>query len=325
MKLRKLFIVLLTLLFVLCFAGCGSGGGSYDNPAEDDGGGGNGGGAETIPDYLCFTATGASTVSMTVNGELDPLPTLEYSKDKKNWTAVDLVNGGSSTPIDLADGENIYFRGNNTSFSKEHDYLYFEMTGSIAASGNIMSLLDKTCKSVTIPNDYCFHWLFKDCTVLTAAPELPATTLTPYCYSSMFSKCSNLTVAPKLPATTLAKYCYYYMLTECSNLTAAPKLPATTLARGCYYAMFSFCSNLTVAPELPATKLEEECYFWMFASCSILNSITVYFTDWNIEKLSTYEWVVNVPTTGIFFHKSGLADLTKDDSKVPANFMEQLF
>ena len=34
--------------------------------------------------------------------------------------------------------------------------------------------------------------MFKDCTSLTTAPELPATTLVKYCYSNMFYGCSNL-------------------------------------------------------------------------------------------------------------------------------------
>ncbi len=160
MKLRKLFIILLTLLVVLSFAGCGGGGNSYDDPADDT-------------NYLCFTSTGSSSIKIrTRDGGPATLPSLEYSKDKITWK--DFVI--EDTTVELADGEKVYFRGDNNSFS-DGGYLNFEMTGSIAANGNVMSLLDKTCKSVKIPNDSCFALLFYECTVLTAAPELPATTL----------------------------------------------------------------------------------------------------------------------------------------------------
>ena len=50
----------------------------------------------------------------------------------------------------------------------------------------------------------------------------------------MFSNCTSLTSAPSLPATTLADYCYEDMFYGCTSLTTAPSLPATTLATNCY-------------------------------------------------------------------------------------------
>jgi hypothetical protein len=52
-----------------------------------------------------------------------------------------------STTITLANvGDSVYFRtkssGNTRMGSSSSDYNYFVMTGKIAASGNIMSLLD---------------------------------------------------------------------------------------------------------------------------------------------------------------------------------------
>ena len=62
-----------------------------------------------------------------------------------------------------------------------------------------------------------------------------------YCYSYMFYNCTSLTQAPELPATTLAYSCYYYMFNGCTSLTKAPELPATTLANTCYGYMFYNC------------------------------------------------------------------------------------
>ena len=63
----------------------------------------------------------------------------------------------------------------------------------------------------------------------------------------MFENCTYLTQAPALPATTLATDCYGEMFRDCTNLTKAPDLPATTLASGCYFSMFRDCTSLTQA------------------------------------------------------------------------------
>ena len=92
--------------------------------------------------------------------------------------------------------------------------------------------------------DDCYSSMFRDCTSLTQAPALPATTLASSCYNSMFNGCTSLTSAPDLPATKLANYCYYYMFSKCSSLTQAPALPATTLADYCYNNMFRNCNSV---------------------------------------------------------------------------------
>ena len=58
------------------------------------------------------------------------------------------------------------------------------------------------------------------CTSLTTAPDLPATTLVDHCYREMFYGCTNLTTAPTLPAPTLVNQCYYYMFYGCSHLNS---------------------------------------------------------------------------------------------------------
>ena len=113
--------------------------------------------------------------------------------------------------------------------------------------------------------------MFYNCTSLTAAPELPATTLASGCYSSMFYGCTSLTSAPELPALIMTNECYQTMFYGCS-LTSAPALPATTLAERCYYGMFNQCKALVNAPELPATTLAPNCYYEMFMSTAIKNT-----------------------------------------------------
>ena len=119
---------------------------------------------------------------------------------------------------------------------------------------------------------YCFKGLFKGCTRMTTAPELPATALTDSCYREMFYGCTRLTQAPELPATTLTSNCYHFMFNGCTSLTSAPELPATTLANVCYAYMFNGCTSLTSAPELPVTILANYCYGGMFQGCRSLTS-----------------------------------------------------
>ena len=121
---------------------------------------------------------------------------------------------------------------------------------SISCTGNIESLLDyETVEAGQHPTmaANCYSYMFFNCTSLTTAPSLPATTLSAYCYSYMFNECRNLTTAPSLPATTLAERCYYYMFGGCISLTTAPSLPATKLANFCYFGMFYSCKKIKIA------------------------------------------------------------------------------
>ena len=242
---------------------------------------------DVLPDYLCFTAEEAgSTVAMAVKGTPAKGQAFETSTNGTNWS----VFTPGTTTITLANaGDKVYFRGDNTTVSESTSIYYkFVMSGKIAASGNIMSLLDKTCKSRTISNNYCYSYMFQNCKSLTTAPALPATTLANYCYYSMFEGCTSLTTSPALPATTLKNSCYYGMFYGCTSLTTAPALPATKLASSCYAGMFRDCTSLTTAPELPATTLVDACYQSMFYGCTGLKISATqtgeYTTAWRIPS-----------------------------------------
>ena len=173
---------------------------------------------------LCFTAEEAgSTISMNRYGSA-PTVYLETSPTGKEGSWSDFTVG--STTITLANvGDKVYFRAkqDNNSFgayvSYNYSYNYFVMTGKLAASGNLNTLLKADGSVLDLNERY-------------------------YCYSNMFYGCTSLTQAPELPATTLAESCYRYMFGNCTSLTQAPELPATTLAGSCYKNMFEYCSNI---------------------------------------------------------------------------------
>ena len=254
---------------MVSFAACGGGGGG-DDPEPDPP-------APATP-WLCFTAgSDAATVTTEIVAEVgtvtSPLPALEYSLDGgESWNTFTVADTSVTLP---KNGDKMYIRAKSTNdvFSVVVDgsnfrIIIFVMTGSIAASGNIMSLLDKDCSSTTIPCNGCFYYLFYNCISLTAAPKLPAATLTEGCYAAMFGGCTNLTTAPVLPATTLYENCYVSMFNSCTSLTTAPELSATTLAKDCYASMFAGCTNLTTAPALSAATLVQGCYSSMFDGCT---------------------------------------------------------
>ena len=168
----------------------------------------------------------------------------------------------------------------------------------------------------------CYQSMFQDCTALTTAPILPATTLANNCYSSMFSGCTSLTTAPVLPATTLARECYYSMFYNCTALTTAPVLPATTMAERCYESMFYGCTSLTTAPVLPALTLAERCYSFMFYNCSRLNYIKAMFTTTPTTSYTT-TWVSGVAASGTFVKNSAAQWNVTGNNGVPTGWTIQ--
>ena len=238
---------------------------------------------------LCFTAEAANSSVQLTAVDSPPAVTLVKSFDGINWEAyavgevIDLPSTGDL--VYLAAGEG----GNETFGSSTSAYHKFVINGLVAASGDITSL---------------------------RRFDLEQTTLADYCYASMFRSCTGLTSAPELPATTLAARCYDSMFRDCTGLTSAPELPATTLADHCYLSMFRSCTGLTSAPELPATTLATNCYASMFRSCAKLSLIRVHFTAWGTQ---TANWVTSVSSAGTFYKPSALSG-ELGESKIPTGW-----
>ena len=273
--------------------------------------------------YLTFSSPKSFTLKVN-NATKNWDGTLEYFSADKVWAVWD---GTTILSAYNNDGEYVlYLRGTGNTVitgrtaNGASDTYRWVLTGSdIACVGNIENLLDYAtvesgqhptmaeacyvymfydCTSLTqAPTltattlaDYCYADMFYGCTSLTQAPALSATTLSSHCYHQMFSSCTSLTQTPALPATTLSDYCYSYMFNHCISLTKAPKLPATTLASYCYNGMFCQCSSLTQAPALPATTLANSCYYRMFESCTALKLSST--------KTGEYTQEYRIPTTG---------------------------
>ena len=231
--------------------------------------------APTVDDItkpLTFRATqDGSKVWMRIGG--NPGCRFQMSRDGGNtWSHYSIYN----TIITLNAGDEVSIRSeaDRTSGQWNNEYYSFMMEGKIEAWHNVMSMYRTndfaTCESVV---EYAFYQLFKDCTSLTKAPVLPATTLARSCYERMFS--------------------------GCQSLTKAPELPATTLAQNCYGSMFWGCKSLTKAPELPATTLADKCHQYMFAGCQSLKEVRISATKTATDAL--LNWLNNVSATGDFY------------------------
>ena len=221
--------------------------------------------------YVTFKAEAEQKFMMTTEGGYT-FSNLEYSVNNSEWASVAI---GTEIPFGGDKGD-LRLRGINTKgtaiYQDSYSTITFDSNVKVACTGDIRTLLDWRNYNIVDTQNARFCTLFKNCSVLTSAPELPATTLANYCYYAMFNGCTNLTSAPELPATTLANSCYYEMFRGCINLESAPVLPATTLVNNCYKAMFWGCTSLESAPVLPATKLELLCYGDMFYGCTSLTA-----------------------------------------------------
>ena len=272
---------------------------------------------DDITKPLTFKATqDGSTVTLKPYGS--PTGSFQTSNDGgKTW-----VDYTIDTAITLNTGDEVSFRAKaDRSEQRSYNYFYFMMTGKIEAWHNVMSLYRTndfaTYESVV---DYAFYQLFLDCTSLTRAPALPATTLAQSCYYEMFGCCESLTKAPALPATTLAQSCYNGILYNCYSLTEAPDLPATTLADDCYGYMFYGCRSLTKVPALPATTLAPMCYRGMFSDCQSLKEVRISATTTTGSNALT-NWLKGVAATGDFYCDPNATIFPTDSvSGIPQNW-----
>ncbi len=237
------------------------------------------------PPYLTFTASSAQTFTMTLPTDetaAASIGTFEYSVSGGMWTKVtsgEAVSfGGNKGNLRLrgtglnSEGKESFLGTANGGEEGKYSAISFGGTAPVAASGDIRTLINGKRYATVSTSSAKFCYLFKGCTVLTSAPELPAETLAEQCYRSMFDGCKNLKNAPTISVKTLGRYCCYNMFKDCIALEAAPALPVEKLENYCYSYMFNGCTSLKTAPELPAKTLADGCYWGMFYGCTGLSS-----------------------------------------------------
>lgn len=250
---------------------------------------------------VCFEADGEQTVAITKVGSA-PAITMQYSYDGKTWDAWDL------SALPFGGSTKVYVRGvNNEKFGTygTNNTFTFSTDAYVYVSGIAEALLNGENEVLQYSTSYTFKALFNNQTALREADRLrfEAMSNSEQCYSSMFKGCSNLLSAPELPAKTLGYSPYRSMFSQCISLIKAPSiLPATKLLGWDYATMFSGCASLVNAPELPAETLTQSCYYQMFYGCKSLKSLKCHAKV--TAKDATREWLYGVKTAGTLYGHS---------------------
>ena len=179
--------------------------------------------AEQIIPYVTFKADKAQTFKMVAYGYT--ITGLEYSVNGGDWK--DVV---ADTPVSFGgDNGDLRLRGKNPDGTSIGLGGYSTITftkkdAPVACTGDIRTLLDWNNYNKVETHYANFCYLFRGCSVLTSAPELPAEILADFCYYGMFIDCTNLTSAPELPAEKLAYECYNQMFYGCTKLSTVTML-----------------------------------------------------------------------------------------------------
>ena len=189
--------------------------------------------------YVTFSADNEQKFSMDFSGfngnfTLGEGEYFEYSVGGGNWVRFtgsisDVAFGGA--------GKDLRLRGKSSKGTANNAYSYptigFSTGAQVKCTGDIRTLIDYTDYTGVGTSSAKFCSLFHLNTLLTTAPELPATDLKDGCYDSMFYGCTSLTEAPELPATKLVSDCYRYMFYNCSSLSKVTMLATEVSASGC--------------------------------------------------------------------------------------------
>ena len=200
--------------------------------------------------YVTFTAKGEQKFKMTITGDYT-ISGLQYSVNNGKWENVvvdkEVTFGGTHGDLRLR-GTNI--NGTASEWYARSTIKFTEANVNVACTGDIRTLLDWRNYNIVETNKAKFCSLFKDCSVLTSAPELPATKLVDNCYNRMFEGCTSLTSAPKLSAIELASGCYFRMFYGCENLLSVTMLaPSDQISKAtdcCYNWLYNAGTDKTV-------------------------------------------------------------------------------
>ena len=265
--------------------------------------------------YVTFKAEAEQTFKMTTFEDYT-ISGLEYSVNGGKWQNVE-----KDIPVTFGGTHgNLRLRGTNSkgtaSVWNEYSTITFtDKNVKVACTGDIRTLLNWRNYNIVETYNAKFCSLFKNCNVLTSAPELPATTLAGNCYDGMFSGCTSLTAAPELPATTLAGFCYDSMFYGCTSLTDAPELKATKLVASCYDNMFYGCTKLStvtmLAPSDQISNATRYCYNWLYnaGTDKTVKSRTLKVTDeaayTALESYLPAIWKIGAEGTTVLYENNG--------------------
>lgn len=234
--------------------------------------------------------------------------TIEYSLNGQPWASITSTTDG--TPLALAAGDEVRFRGNNASYSNgSNQWNWFSSDGIVRfnLSGNVTSMLDpdgyKDMDAIT--GNFALRGLFRYNAGVVDAGDLVMNvkTVPRGCYAEMFNNCSNMTVAPReILAENGSEELFEYMFYQCTSLVQAPaRFYMADCARQTFFHMFDGCKVLTTCPSglenVETASNTEETFAYMFAGCTVLTE--------NVPERLSLE-TVGVSTYSCMFQSSGI-------------------
>ena len=199
----------------------------------------------TIPFYIENLSGSDNAIQIKKAGSTAPTLTIEKSTDGNTWASMGTTSYTQLSATVPANGR-LYLRCSATQWSTSgSNYNYFILpssSGDFNVGGNINSLLygDSFNGQTEFPsgvgtNTFSRLFDYSSNTRIKSAEQLllPATTLANWCYLYMFKNCTSLTTAPMLPATTLTEGCYYGMFNGCTSLNYIKCLATNISASDC--------------------------------------------------------------------------------------------
>ena len=241
-------------------------------------------------------------------------PSLEYSTDGQSWSEYQL---GQAVALQ-SPGDYVIMRAtaSNRFSTSRTNYFKFSGAGQLRASGDATTLLEPDGSVLSAP-DTVFHKLFQGCSMLKDVADLkfPSLSVGQESYNNMFNG-AGISAAPELPATTLGVNCYGNMFQACRSLVKASDLPAGQLVQYCYQGMYKECTALRDGPRIMATSSTDNNQLdYMFYRTSILSSVEVRFTTWP----SAIQWMEVVGASGTFTCPAELPDV-RGVSNIPSGW-----
>ena len=151
--------------------------------------------------YVTFKAEQPQTFKMTVQGGYK-ITGLQYSVNNGEWKTVaaneEVTFGGTNGTLRLR-GTNI--KGTASGWNAFSTITFTDKNVNVACTGDIRTLQDWRNYSTVDTQNARFCSLFYGCSVLTSAPELPATKLAGTCYEYMFYGCTKLSTVTMLASS----------------------------------------------------------------------------------------------------------------------------
>ena len=220
----------------------------------------------------------------------------------------DPVNYNYGDSINLTAGQKCYWYLDNANATLAgQNYLKFTSTGNINAGGNLSSLIGN---ETSVPSNYCFFSLFRQCTKLISASAINFGSITSFnskthIFYNMFYGCTNLITIPTLPMENLTNYCYRDMFNGCTSLkisdteTSQYRIPfriptegsGTTGSNSLYQMFTGTGGTFTGTPNINQTY-----YLWDSTYVELFNSS--YFYIEAVENTTITLSKVGSPTVG---------------------------